>query len=104
MDSKHSPREVAVFVHRGDQMLVLHRTQEDYWHVVAGSLEKGETSGDAAARELQEETGIVAHPIDMDLEQTDAITERERPCIRKAQPRSSSPTSTSRPRRLGSRR
>ena len=74
----HPPREVAVFVHRGDQLLVLHRTQEDYWHVVAGSLEEGETSADAAARELQEETGLIAKPIDLKLEQTYAITERER--------------------------
>jgi 8-oxo-dGTP pyrophosphatase MutT (NUDIX family) len=65
-------------VHRGDQLLVLHRTREDYWHVVAGSLEHGETSADAAARELQEETGLVAKPIDMNLVQTYAITERER--------------------------
>ena len=79
MDSKHPPREVAVFVHRGDQLLVLHRTQEDYWHVVAGSLEEGEASADAAARELREETGLVARPIDMTLEQTYAITEREVP-------------------------
>lgn len=79
MDSKHPPREVAVFVHRRDQLLVLHRTEEHYWHVVAGSLEEGETSADAAARELREESGLVAQPIDMDLEQTYAITEREVP-------------------------
>ena len=78
MDSKHPPREVAVFVHRDGQLLVLHRTEENYWHVVAGSLEQGETSADAAARELREETGLVAEPIDMRLEQTYAITERER--------------------------
>jgi 8-oxo-dGTP pyrophosphatase MutT (NUDIX family) len=78
MDSKHPPREVAIFVHRGDQLLVLHRAQDDYWHVVAGSLEQGETSADAAARELREETALLAQPIDMHLEQTYAITERER--------------------------
>ena len=77
--SKHPPREVAVFVHRGDQLLVLHRAQENYWHVVAGALEQGETYADAAARELQEETGLVARPTDMHLEQTYAITARERP-------------------------
>ena len=77
--SKHPPREVAVFVHRGDQILVVHRTQDNYWHVVAGALEQGETFSDAAARELREETGLVAEPIDMGLEQTYAITARERP-------------------------
>jgi 8-oxo-dGTP pyrophosphatase MutT (NUDIX family) len=77
--SKHPPREVAVFVHRGDQLLVLHRAEDDYWHVVAGSLDEGETSAEAAARELREETGLVAQPVDMGLEQTYAITDRERP-------------------------
>jgi 8-oxo-dGTP pyrophosphatase MutT (NUDIX family) len=77
--SKHPPREVAVFVHRGDRLLVLHRVLDDYWHVVAGSLEEGETFADAAARELHEETGLVTRPSDLGLEQTYAITERERP-------------------------
>jgi 8-oxo-dGTP pyrophosphatase MutT (NUDIX family) len=58
---------------------VLHRVEENYWHVVAGALEEGEAFADAAARELQEETGLVAKPIDLDLEQTYAITEREQP-------------------------
>jgi 8-oxo-dGTP pyrophosphatase MutT (NUDIX family) len=58
---------------------VLHRIQENYWHVVAGALEEGETFADAAARELREETGLVANPIDLGLEQTYAITDRERP-------------------------
>jgi 8-oxo-dGTP pyrophosphatase MutT (NUDIX family) len=79
MSSKHPPREVAVFVHRGEQLLVLHRVQENYWHVVAGALEQGESFAEAAARELREETGLVARPIDMRLEQTYAITARERP-------------------------
>jgi 8-oxo-dGTP pyrophosphatase MutT (NUDIX family) len=77
--SSHPPREVAVFVHRGDRLLVLHRARESYWHVVAGSLEEGETFADAAVRELREETGLVADPIDLKLEQTYAITEREEP-------------------------
>ena len=77
--SKHPPREVAVFVHRGGQLLVVHRAQENYWHVVAGALEQGETFADAAARELREETGLVAQPTDLGLEQTYAITARERP-------------------------
>jgi 8-oxo-dGTP pyrophosphatase MutT (NUDIX family) len=77
--SKHPPREVAIFVHRGEQLLVVHRAQDNYWHVVAGALEQGETFSDAAARELQEETGLIAQPTDMGLEQTYAITARERP-------------------------
>jgi lipoyl(octanoyl) transferase len=77
--SKHPPREVAVFVHRGDRLLVLHRVVEEYWHVVAGALDEGETYAEAAARELREETGLVATPIDLELEQTYAITDRERP-------------------------
>lgn len=75
----HPPREIAVFVHRGDQLLVLHRVEEDYWHVVAGALEEGETYAEAAARELREETGLVGHLTDLGIEQSYAITERERP-------------------------
>ena len=74
----HPPREVAVFVHRGGRLLVLHRVEEDYWHGVAGALEHGETYAEAAARELREETGLEATPNDLGLEQTYAITERER--------------------------
>lgn len=79
MSSKHPPREVAVFVHRDDRLLVLHRVVEDYWHVVAGALEQGETYEAAAARELREETGLVGRPIDLGLVNTYAITDRERP-------------------------
>lgn len=51
-------REVAVFVHRAGRFLVMRRAAEDYWHVVAGSLEPGESAADAAQRELREETGL----------------------------------------------
>jgi 8-oxo-dGTP pyrophosphatase MutT (NUDIX family) len=76
---KRLPREVAVFVHRDRLLLVLHRTREDYWHVVAGALEQGETFADAAARELREETGLIGEPVDLRLEQTYAVTEDVRP-------------------------
>ena len=56
--------EVAVFVTRRDgaEVLVVHRSpqQGSYWHVVSGGVEAGESAAAAAARELQEETGLVA--------------------------------------------
>ena len=58
--------EVALFVTRksGSEVLLVHRSPEQggYWHVVAGSVERGETATEAAARELCEETGLVANP------------------------------------------
>jgi dATP pyrophosphohydrolase len=56
--------EVALFVSRGDEVLVVHRSpvQGGYWHVVAGGVEPGESALEAARRELQEETGLVAEP------------------------------------------
>ena len=58
-----------VFVRRGDEFLVLHRTKpnEVYWHVVAGAREPGETAAEAAARELEEEVGLAGVPL-VDLE------------------------------------
>ena len=59
--------EVAVYVTRqnGAEVLILHRSpvQGGYWHVVAGGVEPGETVTEAAARELREETGLVAEPV-----------------------------------------
>jgi len=62
------PEEVAIVVRRpGDrepEYLVLLRSAEKlgYWHVVAGGVEWGEDAATAAARELEEETGLVAVP------------------------------------------
>ncbi|MFO7571269.1 MAG: NUDIX domain-containing protein [Gaiellaceae bacterium] len=55
--------EVAVVVHRPNaRFLVLLRSpaRGGYWNLVAGGVEPGEPAGDAAARELAEETGLRA--------------------------------------------
>jgi 8-oxo-dGTP pyrophosphatase MutT (NUDIX family) len=56
--------EVAVFITRreGREVLLVHRVPEhgDYWHVVAGGVELGETAAQAAKREMREETALEA--------------------------------------------
>ncbi len=61
------PFEVFVVVRRGECYLVLHRSPRggSYWHGVAGALEQGESYAQAAARELLEETGLVAEPVEI---------------------------------------
>jgi 8-oxo-dGTP pyrophosphatase MutT (NUDIX family) len=59
------PHEVLVGVVRAGEILVLLRSKDRYWHLVAGGLEPGESAAQAAARELQEETGLVAEPRDL---------------------------------------
>jgi len=55
-----TPREVGVFVRRGDRLLVLHRIVEGYWHIVAGVVEAHESFEEAGRRELREEAGLDA--------------------------------------------
>jgi 8-oxo-dGTP pyrophosphatase MutT (NUDIX family) len=49
--------------------VLFHRALDRYWHVVAGVVEEGETFADAAARELFEETGLAAAPLDLRMPQ-----------------------------------
>ena len=61
------PLEVFVIVRRGDEYLVAHRTPSGggYWHGIAGAVEHGETFAEAAKRELEEETGLLAQPAEI---------------------------------------
>ncbi|MBA3460989.1 MAG: NUDIX domain-containing protein [Deltaproteobacteria bacterium] len=51
---------VAVYVRRGDKVLVIEHRRLQTWLPIGGELEPGETPLEAAKRELREETGIVA--------------------------------------------
>ena len=62
-------REAAIFVYRGDELLVLRRVSDGIWNVIAGQIEDGESFGDGAARELMEEAGLDAPLIDLSLSQ-----------------------------------
>ena len=68
MSGDRRPEEVAVVVRRpgptGREFLVVLRSPEKlgYWHLVAGGVGWGESPAAAAARELLEETGLVASP------------------------------------------
>jgi len=57
---------------------MLHRAVDDYWHVVAGVVEDGETFAEAAARELREETGLDAPVVDVRIPQGYRVPEQMR--------------------------
>ena len=57
---------------------MLHRAVEDYWHVVAGVVEDGETFAEAAARELREETGLDAPVVDVRMPQVYRVPDEMR--------------------------
>ena len=57
---------------------MLHRAVDDYWHVVAGVVEEGETFAEAASRELREETGLDAAVIDVRTPQTYRVPDEMR--------------------------
>ncbi len=61
------PESVLVLICTDDNdVLLIERTDRaEFWQSVTGSLEAGETPIQAAARELYEETGLVAEPVDL---------------------------------------
>ena len=62
-------REAAIFVCRGDELLVLRRVSDGIWNVVAGQIEDGESFDAGAARELMEEAGLEAPLVDLGVPQ-----------------------------------
>ncbi len=56
---------IAVVVHNGRALLVRRKKEPDAgkWGFAGGHVELGETALEAAARELEEETGVVATPV-----------------------------------------
>ena len=57
---------------------MFHRVSDRVWNVCAGQVEDGETYAEGAARELLEETGLVAPLIDLAAAQPYAVEERFR--------------------------
>lgn len=57
---------LAVVIHDGQVLLAQRKNQPDagLWGFPGGHVEWGETAMAAAARELQEETGVIAEPVE----------------------------------------
>ena len=72
-------REVAIFIYRGSEFLLARRVPQGVWNVIAGQVEDGESFAAAAARELEEETGLIAMPIDLSMPQSYVIRPEELP-------------------------
>ena len=62
-----TPRQTScgVIVTDGERLLLGHATRSPRWDIPKGVAEPGENFADAAARELREETGMVASPDDL---------------------------------------
>lgn len=62
-------------IDKQNRVLIGKRTDNDEWSLPGGSLEVGESLRHCGARELQEETGIVAKEEDLNLNWVEAILE-----------------------------
>lgn len=56
-----------VYTKAGDVLMLRRRRPDDFWQSVTGSLEWDETPAQAAQRELLEETGLRAEPVDCQI-------------------------------------
>lgn len=65
MSKKETTVTCGVIVTDTRSYLICHPTRSKWWDIPKGQMEKNETYGAAAARELQEETGIRASLHDM---------------------------------------
>jgi dATP pyrophosphohydrolase len=63
-----------VYTIGGDILLLQRQAPFDFWQSVTGSLDEGETSRDAASRELFEETGFAAEGELIDRQQDRVFT------------------------------
>ncbi|MFI5726959.1 NUDIX hydrolase [Streptomyces cyaneofuscatus] len=70
----------AAVVVRGDRVLLVRRRVEEgalSWQFPAGKIEPGETPGEAAARETEEETGLLVVPQSVLGQRAHPMTGRE---------------------------
>ena len=54
-----------VVITDGEQILICHPTNGNYWDLPKGKQDPGETNMETAIRELREETGLHARPVDL---------------------------------------
>jgi ADP-ribose pyrophosphatase YjhB (NUDIX family) len=55
----------AIILDKDNKVLLHHRSDNDLWGVPGGIIELGESVEDAAKREVYEETGLIAHNLNL---------------------------------------